>query len=389
MTIWLIFQMACILRPECNFLNGYFRCLLPVETVDVEVKVNTMRGTNTFRRDRTSQIIKCNPWTTKLYPYSCLIQKMKMYLELEGKLGPKPRPQLQTQLQPTLPQPSTSAHPQNNNPMTRKALRPKISDKRRRTMLTKRSYKVRVIAKPIPTTPSPTTPVNSTAPTPTIATASTQTPMVNSAAMSILVTVWQKESSVKFLTQQEDPKPKESLPFITPTHNHLHTYSMSQSEKPPPWPSTGSASKNLFEARIDWPIPLYTCTQCKNRSTTPGSSDPPCNGYAQTSCRKITWRPHSPICKNEEEHGEKGWNSDRQKEQPRNQCPQYTQHSQSQNTQHPQSFDVPERYSEQIRLRSEWEEKMECLNEKYNLDYYSSSEPDSYFELEHKYEMLI
>ena len=26
MTIKLIFQMACILRPECNFLQGFFRC---------------------------------------------------------------------------------------------------------------------------------------------------------------------------------------------------------------------------------------------------------------------------------------------------------------------------------------------------------------------------
>ena len=61
MTIKLIFLMACILRPECNFLNGYFRCLLPVETVDVEVKVKIMQGIHTFQRDRTSHIIKCNP----------------------------------------------------------------------------------------------------------------------------------------------------------------------------------------------------------------------------------------------------------------------------------------------------------------------------------------
>ena len=43
MTIKLIFQMACILRPECNFLNGYFRCLLPLETVDVEPQMLKLR----------------------------------------------------------------------------------------------------------------------------------------------------------------------------------------------------------------------------------------------------------------------------------------------------------------------------------------------------------
>ena len=71
--------MACKLRPECNFLHGYFRCQLPVETVDVEVKVKTMQGIHTFRRDRTSQVIKCNPWSTRLCPYPSLIQKMKTY----------------------------------------------------------------------------------------------------------------------------------------------------------------------------------------------------------------------------------------------------------------------------------------------------------------------
>ena len=48
MTLKLIFQMACILRPECNFLNGYYRCLLPVDMVDVEVKVKTMQGIYMF-----------------------------------------------------------------------------------------------------------------------------------------------------------------------------------------------------------------------------------------------------------------------------------------------------------------------------------------------------
>ena len=58
-----------VLYPECNFLHGYFRCQLPVEMLDVEVKVKTMQGIHMFRRDRTSQVINCNPWSTKLCPY--------------------------------------------------------------------------------------------------------------------------------------------------------------------------------------------------------------------------------------------------------------------------------------------------------------------------------
>ena len=68
MTIKLIFQMAFILRPKCNLLNGYFRCLLPLETVDIEVKVKMMRGIHTFKRDRTTEVITCNPWSTSLHP---------------------------------------------------------------------------------------------------------------------------------------------------------------------------------------------------------------------------------------------------------------------------------------------------------------------------------
>ena len=88
---------------------------------------------------------------------------------------------------------------------------------------------------------------------------------------------------------------------------------------------------------------------------------------------KCTLGQHCSICIKQEEEGIEVWNGNRQKDQPQNHCPQ--------NIQHPQSYDVPHRYLEQIILRREWDEKMECLNEKYNLDYYSS--------LEDKYETLI
>ena len=74
---------------------------------------------------------------------------------------------------------------------------------------------------------------------------------------------------------------------------------------------------------------------------------------------------------------------------------QNTQCPKPQNNWHSQSFDVPDRYAEQIRLRREWEERTECLNKKYNLDYYSSSESDSNSDpepdhrYEHKYETHI
>ena len=74
--------MACILQPKCNFPHGFFRCHLPVETVDVEVKITSMQGIHTFRRERMCQIIKINAWSTRLHPHPTLIKKVRMYLEL-------------------------------------------------------------------------------------------------------------------------------------------------------------------------------------------------------------------------------------------------------------------------------------------------------------------
>ena len=77
--------MACLLQPECNFLHGYFRCWLPVEVVDMEVKITSMQGMHIFQRDRTTELIKCTPWSTRLCPHPTIIKKMRTFLGVEGK----------------------------------------------------------------------------------------------------------------------------------------------------------------------------------------------------------------------------------------------------------------------------------------------------------------
>ena len=54
----------------------FFRCKLPVEVVDVEVKITSMQGTHIFRRDGTMQLIKCTPWNTRFCPHPTVIKKM-------------------------------------------------------------------------------------------------------------------------------------------------------------------------------------------------------------------------------------------------------------------------------------------------------------------------
>ena len=95
--------MVCLFQPECNFLHGFFRCKLPVEVVHVEVKITSMQGTQIFRRDQTTQLIKCTPWSTRLCPHPTIIKKMKTFLEVESMMGPIPASQFRPQLPDTKP----------------------------------------------------------------------------------------------------------------------------------------------------------------------------------------------------------------------------------------------------------------------------------------------
>ena len=122
--------MSCLLQPECNFLHGFFRCKLPVEVMDVEVKITSMQGTHIFRRDWTTQLIKCTPWSTRLHPHLTIIKKMKTFFEVE-KMGPVPA----SQFRPPLP--DTNPNIRKNNTM----------EKRKRATLKKFR----------PATPKPTT----------------------------------------------------------------------------------------------------------------------------------------------------------------------------------------------------------------------------------------
>ena len=193
--------MACILQPECNFLHSCFRCHTQVEMVDVEVRMTSMQGTNMFRRDRTCQLIKCNPWSTRLCPHPTIIKKMKTYLELEGKLEPKPQSQ-SNQFRPPL---------LYTNPQIRKES--KATEKRIRLIPTKK-YKVKVVARPGPRN------------------ATTQLPQTN--AKDPVNPEIQKPS-----TSENNPPPFEDTSVCAST----------------PWPKAGKMSGNLFELRKDWPIP--------------------------------------------------------------------------------------------------------------------------------------
>ena len=110
--------MVYLLQPECTFMLCFFRCTLPLEVMDVEVKITSMQGTHIFRRDRTTQLIKCTPWSTRLHLHPTIIKKMKIFLEVEGKMGLIPT--TSSQFRPPLP---------DTNPNVRKDT---VTEKRKR-----------------------------------------------------------------------------------------------------------------------------------------------------------------------------------------------------------------------------------------------------------------
>ena len=134
--------MACILMPECSFVHLYFRCLLLEENMDVEVKIKMMGGIHTFKRDLTTQVISCKPWSPRLQPYPSLIRKMQTYLELEGKNGI---------------QACTSTNQLGKTTIPWKAPVPKrAADKKKRIKTPmKRQFKIRLVEKSLPVNAEP------------------------------------------------------------------------------------------------------------------------------------------------------------------------------------------------------------------------------------------
>ena len=70
-----------------------------------------------FQRDRTTQLIKCTPWSTRLHPHPTIIKKMKTFLEVEGKMGPVPQT---TSSQYRPPQPDTNPNVRKDNAMEKR-----------------------------------------------------------------------------------------------------------------------------------------------------------------------------------------------------------------------------------------------------------------------------
>ena len=136
-----------------------------------------------------------------------------------------------------------------------------------------------------------------------------------------------------------------------------------------PWPGAGKMSGNLFEER-NWVLPKdYLATEDHKDATT---AKPPLKEESkmreQTSSQKeekCGWGPNCPFCKAQKKGGE----DQQQKPLPKPQAKR------------PNILSM-------TKERQQWEEEMERLNTKYNLDCFSDSDEDEQYQYKHGYETL-
>ena len=303
--------MACLLQPECNFLHRYFRCKLPVEVVDVEVKVTSMQGTHIFRRDQTTQLVRCIPWTPNLCLHPNMIKKMKTFLEVENKMGPIIAA-LASQFR--LPLPDT-------NPNVR------ISDasEKRKRVTPKKIFR--------PATPR--------------------------ATMTCLPLL------------QVPPKS---------TNDAATTAAPVMVREDTPWPSAGKMSGNLLQDRNWLLLKGYLAMEGEKEGMAkpyPKEEDKRREQDPKQKEEKCGWGPNCPFCKAQKEEA----NLPHQQMEDQQQKPLAKLQAKR-----PDTLNM-------TKTKQQWEQEMERLNDKYNLDCFSNSEFDSdedeQYQYQHGYETLI
>ena len=243
--------MACILMPQCSFTNGHFRCILPEETIEEEVKVKTMKGIHMFRRDHTTQMISCKLWDPRLHPYPLLPRKMQPYLDLEGNNS--------SQLC------ANSYQVDKTTSLQKTSVPKRAANKKKRTKtLIKRQFIVRLVEKPLliniePEAVATTATAKQTSMVQRTATAAKQNSIpltvcnLSSPKVQEMPNPTMKKSLEREgmftpncgspLMEQQQPKPTATATFATPL-----------TRDDTPWPNTVPASTNVFVAR-SWPFP--------------------------------------------------------------------------------------------------------------------------------------
>ena len=72
--------MTCELSMQCDLVYRFLKCALPEDTTDMDLKVHTLKGIHTFKKDYKSQTSKCRLWGVEVQPYPSLKKKVVKFL---------------------------------------------------------------------------------------------------------------------------------------------------------------------------------------------------------------------------------------------------------------------------------------------------------------------
>ena len=74
------FQKWPVKLHPSDLIFGILYCNLQKDTIDVDLKICTLQGIYTYKKDRSSQVSKYSPWGTEVTPFPSLQKKMIEYL---------------------------------------------------------------------------------------------------------------------------------------------------------------------------------------------------------------------------------------------------------------------------------------------------------------------
>ena len=61
--------MACELSANCDLIFGILSCNLPEDSIDMDLKACALQGIHTYKKDRSTQVIKYSSWGTEVKPF--------------------------------------------------------------------------------------------------------------------------------------------------------------------------------------------------------------------------------------------------------------------------------------------------------------------------------
>ena len=136
--------MACILKSTVQLCAWMLE--MPITRGDHRCRSESQNneGIHMFRRDCTTQIISCKPWSPRLCPYWSLVRRMQTYLELKGQDASQPCSSSNQAVKPTSLQ---------KVPAPKGAIDKKY--KKRNKMPIRKQFKVRLIEKLLSHTTKP------------------------------------------------------------------------------------------------------------------------------------------------------------------------------------------------------------------------------------------